>query len=416
MFGVKVRVLCVFGQHNYGDPSRGEGYEYANFIPALQRLGHDVLFQEIWNRQEYRDFTELNAALLRVVEQERPDVIFAVLMHYEIWLETWKILQDAGIAATINWATDDSWKYAQFSRLVAPAFHAFTTTYPDAYARYQVDNLSRVLLTQWAANSANLQPPLRAAECRYPVSFVGTAYGQRRTLVEALKQQGIEVACFGHGWPHGPIAAGEIPQIIRSSVINLNFANSPALWRFGPFRQANQIKARTFEVPGAGGFLLTEWTEGLDRYYQPGREIAVFRQPAELMERIRYYLAHPAERDVIAQAGYDRTQREHTYDRRLAEVLDFALHQREAYFVRGNVSPTGCIDWARFEQAALSHRQTPGLMLLKRVLVKTGSALWGPQRGPRAARRLMFELSWRLVGVRTYSAAGWPGRLFYEVS
>ena len=39
-----MRVLCVFGEHNYGDPNRGEGYEYANFVPALRRLGHEVLF------------------------------------------------------------------------------------------------------------------------------------------------------------------------------------------------------------------------------------------------------------------------------------------------------------------------------------------------------------------------------------
>jgi len=34
----------------------------------------------------------------------------------------------------------------------------------------------------------------------------------------------------------------------------------------------------------------------------------------------------------------------------------------------------------------------------------------------RAARRLLFEISWRLGGRRTYSAAGLPGRLFYRES
>jgi hypothetical protein len=28
----------------------------------------------------------------------------------------------------------------------------------------------------------------------------------------------------------------------------------------------------------------------------------------------------------------------------------------------------------------------------------------------------VFELSWRLVGARTYSADGWPGRMFYKES
>ncbi len=409
-----MKVLCVFGQHNYGNPARGEGYEYSNFVPTLRRLGHEVSFLESWNRRAFRNFRELNEALLRRVEEERPDVVFSVLMHYEIWLETWEILREAGIAATVNWATDDSWKYDQFSRLVAPAFHAFTTTYPAIYPRYRRDGLERVLLTQWAASAVTLQPPLPAAECRYAVSFVGTAHGQRQALVETLARQGIEVNCFGYGWPGGPVSAADIPRIVRQSLISLNFANTPTRWQIGPFRPVNQVKARTFEVPGAGGFLLTEGAVGLDRYYTPGREVEVYYTLSELIEKIRYYLAHPAERDVVAWAGYERTRQEHTYDFRLAEVLDFVCRQRDV--VLAGAAPADCIDWARFEQAARRHQMSKALKVLRQALVVPGVAIWGPERGPRAARRLVHELSWRLVGRSTYSSAGWPGRMFYEAS
>ena len=97
-----MRILCFFGQHNYGDPTWGAGYEYTNFIPALYRLGHEVQFLESSNRTCYRNFRELNEALLHTVEESRPDVIFSVMFTYEIWIETWKILRDAGIAATIK--------------------------------------------------------------------------------------------------------------------------------------------------------------------------------------------------------------------------------------------------------------------------------------------------------------------------
>jgi len=383
-------------------------------MPALRRLGHEVLFFESWNRNYYPDFRELNTVLLRTVEQNRPDEIFVVLFTYEIWLETWEILRDAGIAATINWATDDSWKYFQSSRLVGPAFHAFTTTYPDAYALYQRDGIPHVLLTQWAANPNTLQPPLPASECRYPVCFVGTAHGKRQAWINALRQRGIEVVCFGHGWPQGAIAAGEIPQIIRNSVISLNFANSAIIFDWILPREVNQIKARTFEVPGAGGFLLTEWADGIDRYYTPGKEIVVFQNLEELANQIRYYLQHPGERDIIAWAGYDRTKKEHSYEQRLAEVLDFALRQREAYFESRGGQPTNCIDWIKFEKAAKRHNMNRKLLTLRRLLVAACSKIRGPVRGPRAARRLVFELSWRLAGSHTYSAAGLPGRMFYR--
>jgi spore maturation protein CgeB len=408
-----MRVLCVFGEHNYGDPKRGQSYEYRNFLPAFRRLGHETLFFECWNRSLYRDFRLMNRALLETVQQHRPDVIFALLMNYEIWTETWDILRRAGIAATANWAADDSWKYRQFSRLVAPHFHAFATTYADIYQRYQADGMSHVCLTQWAANPEALQPPLPAKECQYPVCFVGTAHGKRRAWVHRLRQRGIDIACFGHGWSRGPVAAEEIPRIIRSSVISLNFANLPGPWVRGFGLSKNQIKARTFEVPGSGGFLLTESAVGLERYYTPGREIAVFRSLGDLERKIRYYLFHLEERDAIARSGFERTRTEHTYDQRFAQVLDFAQSQKDRYFAQLGLRPSGCIDWEAFAAAAERHTINPTLSLLKRALVPACSVIWGRRRASRAARRLVFEMSWRLVGAHTYSAAGLPGRMFY---
>jgi spore maturation protein CgeB len=56
------------------------------------------------------------------------------------------------------------------------------------------------------------------------------------------------------------------------------------------------------------------------------------------------------------------------------------------------------------------------LKAVRAFLTLPAVILFGPARGPRAARRLLFELSWRLCGPRTYSAQGWPGRLFYRES
>jgi spore maturation protein CgeB len=56
------------------------------------------------------------------------------------------------------------------------------------------------------------------------------------------------------------------------------------------------------------------------------------------------------------------------------------------------------------------------LRLLRAILVSTFSLAFGRRRGARAARRFLFELSWRIAGARTYSASGWPGRIFYRES
>lgn len=416
MATVIVKILCALSTFNYGDPTRGHGYEYANIVPALRRLGHDVFVFDTRCRSRYRDFGELNRDFLMTVDRERPDLVFAVLVYYELWVDTWEILRESGIGATLNWSTDDSWRYSQFSRLVAPSFVAFTTTYRDRVPRYERDGIGHVCATQWAANSEYLKPPKPARECSYAVTFVGTAHGRRKAWVRDMKCRGVNVQCYGHGWPGGAIPAERIPIIIRDSTISLNFANST--WsREGMLpRQRNQVKARTFEVPGAGGFLLTERADGLEDWYRCGEEVATFRSVEDLARKIAYYLGHPTERDRIAKAGFARTRRDHIYENRLASVLEFAMEAREKYWSRRTEQPAHSIDWNRFKIAVRSHRNTTALNALRRGLLLLCNAAWGASRGPRAARRIVYELSWRLAGRRTYSAAGLPGRLFYDAS
>ncbi len=392
-----MKILCVFGEHHYGDPSRGSGTEYAAFIPALRRLGYEVLHFESWNKRLYRDLSALNSTLLDVVESFRPDVMLTVHMEYELWLETLETIRARGDVATISWAADDSWKYREVSRFVGPAYHAMTTTYAHVMPCYHADGIPNVLLTQWAVSSDWLMEPLPASQCIYPVSFVGAAHGDRKSMIAALHEAGLEVACFGHGWPNGPVQMDEIPGIMRNSVISLNFSNS---------RGENQIKARTFEVPGAGGFLLTGAAQGLDRFYRPGVDIAVFNEMDNLVSKIRYYLSHPDERDAIARSGYERTRREHTYDQRMARVIAFALNAKINSIP--NTAPS-------FGKALAAHRMTHTLRMLRAVLLAICKLMFGVEKGPRAARRLVFELSWRLMGKRTFSASGWPGRMFPHV-
>jgi len=82
-----------------------------------------------------------------------------------------------------------------------------------------------------------------------------------------------------------------------------------------------QIKGRNFEVPGCGGFLLAGNVEDLESYYEIGKEVVCFDDNKDLIEKIKYYLAHGDERAAIAQRGYERTIRDHTYARRFEDIF-----------------------------------------------------------------------------------------------
>jgi spore maturation protein CgeB len=90
-----------------------------------------------------------------------------------------------------------------------------------------------------------------------------------------------------------------------------------------------QIKGRVFEIPGAGGFLLTEGAERLEEYFQPGKEVVIFRTPDEMVEQVRYYLEHPVERERIRAAGYARALREHSYVQRFLDIFTrMGVHEK----------------------------------------------------------------------------------------
>jgi spore maturation protein CgeB len=392
------------GQYNYGDPTRGEGYEYSTFLPAIRALGHEVLFFDTWGHSPYRNHAELNTALLMKVASDSPDVVLSVQMRYEVWLETWDAIRRSG-ALTVNWAADDSWRYESFSRHLVRHLDLMVTTYRNALAKYARDGNQNVVLSQWAAAAG--PPPLPSDRCAIDISFVGTAHGTRRSVIEKLRRAGLEVMCFGSGWPDGPVPRERLEWIVRNSRISLNFANTPHSSRVRAFEQVPQLKARTFEVPGYGGFLLTQNVRDLDRYFQLDAEIATFDTLDDLIKKARFYLAEPRERDRVARAGHMRIAADHTYERRLADVLH-ALPRR------ASSQRSFGVDWAGHGRALERHRTKALHKILARLLSGLAGLVFGARHKDQAAERLLFELSWRIAGDKTYSAQGWPGRLYFH--
>jgi spore maturation protein CgeB len=402
-----MKVLCVLSRYAYGKPERGENYDYVHFLPAFRRLGHEVSFFDSGDRTLYKDFADLNLALAARVADWRPDMIFCVLMHYEIWSETLDLIRNQSPVVVVNWGTDDSWKFTQASRFFAEHVDLHVTTDLATAETAVSESLHNVILSQWAASPDASSKPYPSSACRYDVSFVGSIYGYRAEWVEVLRQSGVSVSCFGHRSENGVIDADEIPQVYRASRISLNFSGAGQNARGAKGSYNRQLKARTFEVPGAGGFLLTENAPGLERYFRVGQEVATFESTSDLIDKVRYYLVHPDERDAVARAGHERTMAEHTYDRRISEILKKLEPLR-----LGRTRPWAIVPDALAPMAEL-HRRKDFSSGLRPLLIAMFSLLFGIERGRRAARRFIYEVSWRLCGAATYAARGLPGRLFY---
>lgn len=78
---------------------------------------------------------------------------------------------------------------------------------------------------------------------------------------------------------------------------------------------------RLYEATGVGALLITDQKDNLGELFEVGKEVVAYSSPEEAAELIRYYIAHPVEASEIARAGQARTLREHTYQRRLVELV-----------------------------------------------------------------------------------------------
>ncbi len=92
-----------------------------------------------------------------------------------------------------------------------------------------------------------------------------------------------------------------------------------------PYLHDAPLLPETF-VPMCDGFLLTDVGvhagERLKEFFDPEREIALFRGPEDVAEKVEYYLSRPEERQTISAAAKDRILRDHSFEHRTQRILE----------------------------------------------------------------------------------------------
>ena len=166
------------------------------------------------------------------------------------------------------------------------------------------------------------RPPSDALGKTVPLVFVGSHEPHRERTLAPLADLGL--ATFGPGWPAGPLFGNPLVRTLAGACLGLNlhqFFDEPVEqgW-YGT--GANQ---RVFELAGIGTAQLSDAKRDIGRHFTEGREIMLYRTPAELRERAVALLGDEAGRAAMAAAGRIRALAEHTWRHRLDELLTTVL-------------------------------------------------------------------------------------------
>lgn len=166
-----------------------------------------------------------------------------------------------------------------------------------------------------------------AAEEIAPLSsdilFAGGSDKDRIPYMTALIQAGFRLALYGDYWNRHPLTWTVVrgyanPQELRLAILGAKVALCLV-------RRANRDghSMRSFEIPAVGACMLTEDTlEHREIFGEEGKAVVYFRTIPEMIEKLRWLLAHEEERCRLAQAVHALIARgKHTYADRLTAML-----------------------------------------------------------------------------------------------
>jgi hypothetical protein len=300
---------------------------HRKLLPDLRELGPVTLFDYVslgfhWDEfyaadrrglRRRREMNELVLPALRAAHWRQPvDWVFVYASGLEISATTIeRIVSEIGVPV-VNMCFDDknSWSDKWMGdhhagQIDLAAMFDLSWTSARVACEWYLAESGRPLYMPEGFDLASF--PERKLRKEYPVSFVGTAYGFRKSVVRELKHHGVNVLTFGTGWA-AEKKVGELADVFQRTLINLGMGG------IGYSESITNVKGRDFEAPGAGGGVyLTSFNADLAQHFQIGEEILCYGNRDELLELIRYYLARPEEAEQIALRGRARCLQQHRW-------------------------------------------------------------------------------------------------------
>jgi spore maturation protein CgeB len=350
--------FAFFGSSLVSSYWNGACTYYRGVIRSLHERGHEVVFHEpiAFERQEHRDIGDPGYARVVVYGAETEDQVLATVESarggFDAVVKTSGVgvhdhlleqaVLDLDAPLTIFWDVD------------APATLATMESDPADPLRARIGDFDLVLTYGGGDPVTERYEAIGAREC-VPVynaldpathfrtepraalaadlSFLGNRLPDREARVEEFFFRAVELMpersflLGGNGWER---PAPNLHYLGHVSTRDHNALNSSALAVLNVSRESMAANGfspatRVFEATGAGACLITDAWEGIELFLEPGAEVLVARDGAEVAELLAGL--DPARARRVGDAALARVLAEHTYAHR-AEQLEAILGVR----------------------------------------------------------------------------------------
>jgi hypothetical protein len=346
-----------------------------NLRRSLEDMGHELVRFDFpgwpddtdpaWQRHGKAKTNErLLGAFHAALRQAPIDLFYGYLYSSVVYPDTIDAIRRSGVP-TVNFSCNNVHQF-DLVREIAPRFDACIVPERGALASFEAVG-ARTLRIQLAANPRVYRPMPEPR--RFDAAFVGQRYADRAEFLDYLYRNGVRVRAWGAGWQvhkrldvatlKAAVALFEderldgVRRLVRRSAsaagtdgdaaidtsafggprllhrdlvrtfsqarISLGFATAGNSHTSTP--RLTHLRLRDFEAPMSGALYLTERQDELAEYFDVGAEVLAYSNRDELLEQVRHYLAHPEQAERIRHAALLRARRDHTWQRRFAELF-----------------------------------------------------------------------------------------------
>ena len=84
---------------------------------------------------------------------------------------------------------------------------------------------------------------------------------------------------------------------------------------------SDDINFRTFETLGCNTLLFTNYTPDLEKLFDTEKDMVLYKDGNDLLEKLTYYLNNPVEKNKISNSGFKTVTSKHTFVNRAKELI-----------------------------------------------------------------------------------------------
>ena len=353
--------IAFFGSSLVSAYWNGAATYYRGIIRVLNQLGYSITFYEpdAYQRQENRDMADpewcrvvvykptqeaLNSCLN---EAAAADIVIKAsgVGVFDEYLEAEVLRRRSEFQKVLFWDVDAPATLSRMSENPTDAFRKLVPDYDliltygggkpveEAYKKFG----ARKCISVYNAFDAETHYPVPPIdEYRCDLAFLGNRLPDREKRVEqfffkvaeALPEK--QFVLGGSGWDDRPLPpnvryVGHVPTASHNAfnssakaVLNIS-RDSMASVGFSP-------ATRVFEAAGAGACIITDYWKGIDMFFEPGEEILVAENTAEVIEHLQKLDAQNAAE--VGRAAKAKALDRHTYSvrgKQLEEIFQSLL-------------------------------------------------------------------------------------------